>query len=98
MAELFDKVRSTITEHINNIIKEGEVDEKSTVGNSDIANSDKPVKIYNLDMIIAVGYRVKSNSGTEFRKWATERLKEYIIQGFSINDEFLKNNGGGKYW
>ncbi|MEG1058662.1 MAG: RhuM family protein [Clostridia bacterium] len=79
-------------------MKEGEVDEKSTVGNSDIANSDKPVKIYNLDMIIAVGYRVKSNSGTEFRKWATERLKEYIIQGFSINDEFLKNNGGGKYW
>jgi hypothetical protein len=98
IAELFDKGRSTITEHINNILKEKELIEESTVGFSDSANSDKHVKIYNLDMIIAVGYRVKSDRGTEFRKWATERLKEYLIQGFTINDEFLKNNGGGLYW
>ena len=98
IAELYNKARSTITEHINNIFSEGELDKKSTVGFSDIPNSDKPVKKYNLDMIIAVGYRVKSNRGTEFRKWATERLREYITQGFTMNDEFLKNNGGGKYW
>lgn len=98
ISELFDKGRSTITEHINNILSEKELDENSTVGKTDIVNSDKPVKVYNLDMIIAVGYRVKSVRGTEFRKWATERLKEYLIQGFTINDEFLKNNGGGLYW
>ncbi|MEG1705514.1 MAG: RhuM family protein [Clostridia bacterium] len=98
ISNLFDKSRSTITEHINNIFKDCELDEKSTVGLSDVANSDKPVKIYNLDVIIAIGYRVKSSIGIEFRKWATERLKEYLIQGFTINDEFLKNNGGGIYW
>ena len=98
IAELFDKGRSTITEHINNIFKEGELPEESNVGFSDVAKSDKPVKTYNLDVIISVGYRVKSARGTEFRRWATERLKEYLIQGFTINDEFLKNNGGGMYW
>lgn len=72
--------------------------EKSNVGIIDIANSDKPIKIYNLDVVIAVGYRVKSIKGIEFRKWATERIKEYLTKGFSINDEFLKNNGGGTYW
>ena len=98
IAQLFNKGRSTITEHINNIFKDKELDEKSSVGIIDIANSDRPVKIYNLDVIIAVGYRVKSVRGIEFRKWATERIKEYLIKGFSINDEFLKNNGGGIYW
>ena len=98
IAELYNRGRSTITEHIRNILGEGELEEKNTVGFSDVVHSKKPVKTYNLDMVIAVGYRVKSDRGTEFRKWATERLKEYIVQGFTINDEFLKNNGGGKYW
>ena len=98
IAELYNKGRSTITEHINNILSENELEENNTVGFSDVVHSKKPVKTYSLDMIIAVGFRVKSDRGTEFRKWATERLKEYIVQGFTINDEFLKNNGGGQYW
>ena len=76
MSELFGKGRSTITEHINKIYKEGELEENSTVGFIDIANSDKPVKVYNLDMIISVGYRVNSKNGIIFRRWATNILKE----------------------
>ena len=91
IAELFGVARSTISEHINNIIRSGELDEKSNVGKTDIANSDKPVKIYNLNMIIAVGYRVNSKRATNFRIWATKVLNEYIRKGFVMDDERLKN-------
>ena len=91
IAELFGVARSTISEHINNIIRSGELDEKSNVGKTDIANSDKPVKIYNLNMIIAVGYRVNSKRATNFRIWSTKVLNEYIKKGFVMDDERLKN-------
>lgn len=71
IAELFGTARSTITDHINNILNEGELDEVNTVGKTDVVNSKKPVKIYNLDMIIAVGYRVNSKKATDFRRWAS---------------------------
>lgn len=99
MAELFGKAKSTVNEHILNIYGEGELHESDTmkkIGNPDF--STKPTNHYNLEVIISVGYRVKSAQGTRFRKWATERLGEYITQGFTMNDEFLKNNGGGAYW
>lgn len=91
IAELFDTSRSTITEHINNILKEGELGENNTVGKTDIDNSKKPVKIYNLDMIIAVGYRVNSKKATNFRIWATKVLKEYMIKGAVLDDKRLEN-------
>ena len=99
MAELFGKSKSTINEHIQNIYAEGELVEASTMrkfGNSEF--STKPTNFYNLDVIISVGYRVKSVRGTQFRIWATERLKEYLIKGFVLDDERLKGNGGGNYW
>jgi hypothetical protein len=92
MAELFNKSRSTINEHIKNIIVEGELVKASVkrkFGNSEL--STKPTYFYNLEMIIAVGYRVKSAQGTMFRKWATARLSEYVIKGFIMDDERLKN-------
>lgn len=98
MAELFAKDRTVITKHINNIFYEGELDEKSNVQNLHIANSDKPTKFYNLDVIISVGYRVKSHQGTKFRQWATARLREYIVKGFTMNDDLLKQAGGGNYF
>jgi len=91
IAELFGVGRSTITEHINNILKDGELLENNTVGKTDADNSKKPVKIYNLDMIIAVGYRVNSKKATNFRIWATKVLKEYMIKGVVMDDERLKN-------
>lgn len=91
IAELFGVTRSTITEHINNIFKEGELSENNTVGKTDVDNSKKPVKIYNLDVIIAVGYRVSSKKATQFRIWATKILKEYMTKGFVLDDERLKN-------
>ena len=91
IAELFGVARSTITDHINNILKDGELNENNTVGKTDIVNSKKPVKIYNLDMIIAVGYRVNSKKATNFRIWATKVLKEYLITGVVMDDERLKN-------
>ena len=90
-AELFGVGRSTITEHINNISNSGELDENNTVGKTDVDNSKKTVKIYNLDMIIAVGYRVNSKKATNFRIWATKILKEYMIKGVVMDDERLKN-------
>jgi len=99
MAELFEKARSTINEHILNIYAENELVEQETIrkiGNSDF--STKPTNYYNLDVIISVGYRVKSIQGTKFRQWATARLREYLVQGFTMNDEFLKNNGGELYF
>ncbi|WP_027066591.1 virulence RhuM family protein [Maribacter sp. Hel_I_7] len=98
MAELFQRDRSVITKHIGNIFKEGELEEKSNVQNLHISGSDKPVKFYNLDVIISVGYRVKSHRGTQFRIWATQRLREYIVKGFAMNDELLKEAGGGNYF
>ncbi len=91
IAELFGRNRSVITKHINNIFNDNELDEKSNVQKMHIANSDKPVKIYNLNVIIAVGYRVSSKRATQFRIWATKVLKEYIKKGFVLDDERLKN-------
>lgn len=99
MSELFGKSRSTINEHILHIYEEGELEEDKTkrkIGNSDF--STKPTNFYNLDVIISVGYRVKSIQGTRFRQWATERLHEYIVKGFALDDKRLKNLGGGGYW
>ena len=98
IGELFQRERSVITKHINNVFEEHELDEESNVQILHIANSDRPVKLYNLDVIISVGYRVKSIRGTHFRRWATERLKEYMIKGFTMDDERLKQMGGGGYW
>ncbi len=98
IGELFQRDRSVITKHIGNIFKEGELDEKSNVQNLHISGSDRPVKFYNLDVIISVGYRVKSLRGTQFRIWATQRLREYIVKGFTMNDELLKEAGGGNYF
>lgn len=94
MAELFEKAKSTINEHIKNIYEEKELEESLTVrkfGNSEF--STKPTNFYNLDVIISVGYRVKSVRGTQFRIWATQRLKEYLIKGFTLDDERLKQGG-----
>jgi len=90
MSQLFDRERSVITKHIGNVFSEGELEEKSNVQIMHISGSDKPVKFYNLDVIISVGYRVKSQRGTQFRIWATQTLKEYIIKGFLLDDERLK--------
>lgn len=92
MAQLFKKDRTVITKHISNIFNEGELDEKSNVQNLHIANSDKPVKFYNLDVIISVGYRVKSHQGTKFRQWATLRLRDYLVKGFAINQSRIVEN------
>ena len=104
LVELFQSSKANISEHIKNIYDEGELDEKSTVrkfrtvqieGERSVTRS---IVHYNLDMIISLGYRVKSKIATNFRKWATERLKEYMIKGFTMDDERLKNLGGGNYW
>ncbi len=99
MSQLFQKSRSTINEHIINIYKEGELEKEPSlrkIGNSDF--STKPTNYYNLDVVISVGYRVKSHQGTKFRQWATTRLKEYIVKGFTMNDDLLKQAGGGNYF
>ncbi|HET7116253.1 MAG TPA: virulence RhuM family protein [Hanamia sp.] len=101
MADLFQKSRVTITEHIGNVFKEGELDENSVSRKFRLTAADGKnyeTTIYNLDVIISVGYRVKSHRGTQFRIWATQRLKEYIIKGFTMNDELLKQAGGGNYF
>ncbi len=90
MSQLFDRERSVITKHIGNVFSEGELEEKSNVQNLHIGGSYKPVKFYNLDVIISIGYRVKSQRGTQFRIWATKTLKEYIIKGFVLDDNRLK--------
>lgn len=94
MAELFHKERSGITRHIKNIFSEDELDEKSNVSFFHIANSDKPVAFYSLNVILAVGFRVRSPRGTEFRRWANTTLREYLQKGFLIDDERLKNPDG----
>ena len=101
LCKLYQTSKSNISEHIKHIFEEDELSEESVVRNFRTTSSDgKNYNIlhYNLDMIISLGYRIKSKIATNFRKWATERLKEYIIKGFSIDDERLKNAGGGAYW
>lgn len=98
MAELFQRDRSVISKHIKNVFEEGELQKESNVQILHIANSDKPVEFYSLDVIISVGYRVKSKRGTQFRIWATNILKEYMRKGFALDDERLKNLGGGGYF
>jgi hypothetical protein len=107
MAVLFGKARSTITEHINKVFSEGELSEevacrnfRHTTQHGAIKGKTQEVsvKLYNLDVVISVGYRVRSLRGTQFRQWATKRLNEYIRKGFVIDDERLKNLGGGSYW
>ena len=89
MAELFQRDRTVISKHLKNIFNESELSEKSNVQNLHVANSDKPVPFYSLDVIISVGYRVKSPNGIIFRKWATSILKDYMIKGYSINQKRL---------
>jgi len=99
IAALFGKSRSTINEHILNIYREKELDQSDSMRKIGISDfSTKPTHLYNLDIIISVGYRVKSIQGTHFRQWATARLREYIIKGFTMDDERLKGAGGGNYW
>lgn len=94
IAELFNKERSGISKHIKNIFDEGELDEKSNVNFIHIANSDKPVAFYSLDVILAVGFRVRSPRGTQFRQWANSTLKEYLQKGFTLDKDRLKNPDG----
>lgn len=98
---LFQSSKSNVSEHIKNIFNEGELIESSVVRNFRTTAKDGKnynVKYYNLDMIISLGYRIKSSVATRFRIWATERLKEYLIKGFTMNDARLKELGGGNYW
>jgi hypothetical protein len=101
MADLFGRDKSVISKHISNIFLENELLRESVVANfATTANDGKTYQVdhYNLDLIISVGYRVKSQRGTQFRIWATERLREYLIKGFTMDDERLKQNGGGSYF
>ena len=90
MAKLFGKDRTVITRHINNIFKDAELEEKSNVQKMHIANSDKPVSLYSLDVIISIGYRVKSQNGVIFRKWANKVLKDYLLKGYAVNQKRLE--------
>lgn len=104
MADLFQRDKSTISRHIKNVFEERELVRDSTVAkfatvqNEGNRQVERVIEYYNLDVIISVGYRVKSQRGVQFRIWATERLKEYMIKGFTMDDERLKGNGGGNYW
>ncbi len=101
LAELYQSSKSNVSEHIKHIFEEGELDEESVVRKFRTTASDGKnynVIYYNLDMIISLGYRIKSSIATKFRRWATERIKEYMIKGFTMDDERLKGNGGGNYW
>lgn len=104
MSELFDKDKRTISEHIQNIFKEGELSAGSTIRKFRTVQTEgsrevtRQIDFYNLDVIISVGYRVSSHRGTQFRIWATQRLKEYLIKGFVLDDERLKQSGGGNYF
>ena len=104
MAELYQTTRPNIVQHIRNIYEDGELEEKATCKNflqvrqEGTRQVSREIPFYNLDMIISLGYRIRSVIATHFRRWATERLKEYIIKGFTMDDERLKGNGGGAYW
>ena len=104
MADLYGSSRTNVVEHIKHIYEEGELEEETTCrkfrqvrqeGNREVS---REIPYYNLDMIISLGYRVRSITATRFRQWATERLHEYIVKGFALDDERLKNLGGGSYW
>ena len=90
MTELFQVNRTVITRHVNNVFKENELVRESNVQKMHIANSDKPVQFYSLDVIISVGYRVKSSRGVEFRQWANKILRQYIVQGYAINEKRIE--------
>lgn len=101
LVELYQSSKANVSEHIKHIFEEGELEESEVVRKFRTTAADGKnynVKYYNLDMIISLGYRIKSSIATNFRKWATERLKEYMIKGFTMDDERLKGNGGGTYW
>ena len=104
MAELFQRDKSTISRHIKNVFQEGELTEDATVANFATVQSEgdrqvtRNITYFNLDVIISVGYRVKSLRGTQFRIWASSVLREYLIKGFAMNDELLKQAGGGNYF
>ena len=101
LVELFQSSKANISEHIKHIFDEGELEENAVIRNFRTTAADGKkynMKYYNLDVIISVGYRVKSHRGTQFRIWATQRLKEYIIKGFTMNDDLLKKAGGGNYF
>lgn len=104
MAVLFQTSRTNVVEHIKNIYQEGELEPEATCRDFRQVREEggrrvaRQIPHYNLDMIISLGYRVKSAIATRFRRWATERLKEYIVKGFTMDDERLKNLGGGNYW
>jgi len=101
LCELYQTSKSNISEHIKHIFEEEELDEKAVVRKFRTTGADGKnynITHYNLDMIISLGYRVKSLIATQFRRWATERLKEYMIKGFTMDDDRLKNLGGGNYW
>jgi hypothetical protein len=101
MAELFQRDKSVISKHIRNISDEGELPHEGAVAKFATTAADSKtyqVEYFNLDVIISVGYRVKSQRGTQFRIWATQRLREYIVKGFTMDDERLKQSGGGGYF
>nr|DAU17353.1 MAG TPA: virulence protein RhuM family [Caudoviricetes sp.] len=98
MAELFQRDEKTIRKHINNVFDEGELSRENNTQKMRVVHVKQPVAFYNLDVIISVGYRVKSQRGTQFRIWANGVLKEYLKKGFALDDERLKNLGGGDYW
>ncbi|MEG1258175.1 MAG: RhuM family protein [Akkermansia sp.] len=93
MSDLFERERSVLTKHIRNVFREGELDEKSNVQILHIARSDRPIKFYSLDVIISVGYRVKSKRGTQFRIWANRILKDYLMKGVAFNAARLNQLG-----
>lgn len=104
LVDLFQSSKANVSEHIKNIYNEGELEESSTVrefrivrreGSRDVARN---IKHYNLDVIISLGYRIQSKVATHFRRWATDRIKEYIIKGFALDDERLKGQAGGNFW
>lgn len=101
ISKLYDKAKSTINEHIKNIIKEQELDKDAVIRNFRTTAKDGKsynINYYNLEMIIAIGFRVRSNQGTKFRIWANEKLKDYLIKGYNINEERFKNNGNDSYF
>ena len=89
MTDLFGRDQSVISRHIANALKDEEVSEKSNMQKMHIANSDRPVAFYDLDVVISVGYRIKSPQGVQFRRWATQRLREYLVQGYTLNKRHL---------
>jgi len=104
LVDLFQSSKANVSEHIKNIFVEKELQRQTTVRNFRTVKNEgghsvsRDIEHYNLDLIISLGYRIKSDIATSFRQWATARLREYLVQGFTMNDEFLKNNGGGLYW